>query len=289
MLLFERSIAGLVGYRKVFFASEAQLAELVRNLRPFSILRAFSSAVLSNSIHTVVQSRGKTALVDLSKGPKVIYASMHPNCRYKIRRAGKMRNSIDIAMNTEAARQDFLTLNSAFARSKGMPSLTARRFNEYHPRADVFVLYFEGRPTCGRLTLRDEQSRTALMMFSPTCRLDQGADTITIGLLNRYLYWHEIKTYLVAGFEKYDFGGAGGTIPSLTQFKLSFGAQPSTVNYAVYAGSARLAWKLAHSWYQACRDRRRDVNRSPWGEMFRACCRIRNGGSVVDRVFRDIG
>jgi hypothetical protein len=42
VLLFERSIAGLVSYRKVFFASEAQLAELVRNLPLFGILRAFS-------------------------------------------------------------------------------------------------------------------------------------------------------------------------------------------------------------------------------------------------------
>jgi hypothetical protein len=191
-----------------------------------------------------------------------------------------MHNRIDIAMNTDAARRDFLTLNNAFARSKGMLRLTARRFNEYHPRADVFMLYFDGRATCGRLVLRDEERRTALMMFSPTCRLDQGADTITIGLLNRYLYWHEMKTYQAAGFEKYDFGGAGGAIPSLTEFKLSFGAQLSTVNYAMYAGTARLAWKLAHSLYQVWRDRRLDVNRSS-GEMVRAQMQISSGSDPM--------
>jgi len=36
---------------------------------------------------------------------------------------------------------------------------------KYLPHADVFMLYFEGQPTCGRLVLRDEESRRALMLL----------------------------------------------------------------------------------------------------------------------------
>jgi len=251
MVVFERQIARLVRYRKVFFPSGEQLAGLVRNLRTFDVLRVFSSpTVFSNGIRPISENVLRTIFVDLCKGQEAIYAGMHTNCRYKVRRAEKMSDRIDIVMNTEAARSDFLALYKDFARSKGqIPVLKPQRFSEYLPHADVFMLYFEGQPTCGRLVLRDEESRSAMMLYSGTRRLDEGADTITVGLLNRYLYWHEMKTYQAAGMKKYDFGGAGTMNPQLTQFKLSFGGDFLTYHYCVYTGTARIAWGLAHSLY----------------------------------------
>src|SRR5207253_1283661 len=112
MLLFERQIAGLIGYRKAFFASEMQLTELVHTLRPFQILRSFAgAAIVSNGTRPVVQNREKTALVDLTKGQGAIYARMHTNCRYKVRRAEKLSDRIEICENTEEVRRDFLTLH----------------------------------------------------------------------------------------------------------------------------------------------------------------------------------
>ncbi len=152
-------------------------------------------------------------------------------------------------MNTEAARRDFLAFYNAFARGKGkMPLLKPRRFNEYLPHADVFMLYFEDQPTCGRLVLRDEESRTALMLYSGTRRFDGDADTITVGLLNRYLHWYEMKTYQVAGMEKYDFGGPRRPIPPVAHFKLSFGGQPYMRLCRLY-GSGGLPWRIAHDAY----------------------------------------
>jgi hypothetical protein len=149
-------------------------------------------------------------------------------------------------MNSEGARSDFFALHDAFARAKRkVPLLKRQRFNEYLRHADVFVLYFDGQPTCGRLVLRDVESGTALMLCSGTKRLEGGTDTITIGLLNRYLHWHEMKVYQAAGMRTYDFGGAASAQPSLTQFKRSFGAQLITYHYGLYARTERMVWALA--------------------------------------------
>jgi hypothetical protein len=252
MLIFERPIAGMIRYRRVFFPRQDQLVELVKHLQPFDVVRVFfaAPAVCSSGVRPIALGEGQTTFVDLAKGHDAIFAGMHANCRYKIMRAHKMRNRIDIVMNTDAACSDFLALYNRFVRAKRtMPVLTAKRFNEYLPHADVFMLYFDGQPTCGRLVLRDMESRIALMQHSATRRLDKGADTITVGLLNRYLHWHEMETYQAACMEKYDFGGAGSANPSVTQFKRSFGGNLTTYDYGFYAGTARMAWALAHSLY----------------------------------------
>jgi hypothetical protein len=251
MLIFERPIAGMIRYRRVFFPRHDQLIQLVEQLRAFDLLRVFSDHPASPStIRPIARGKGLTTFVDLSKGQDAIYAGMHMNCRYKVRRAHKMRDRIDIVINTEMARSDFLALYNGFVRAKRkMPVLTSQRLNEYLPHADVFMLYFDGQPTCGRLVLRDLESRIALMLHSATKRLDPGADTITVGLLNRYLHWHEMKTYEAAGMEKYDFGGAGSATPSVTHFKRSFGGRLITFDYGFYAGTARTAWRFAHSLY----------------------------------------
>ena len=251
MLILERRIARVIRYRRVFFPRNDQLVELVKHLRPFDVVRVFFAPAASlNGVRPIDTAERETTFVDLSKGLDAIYDGMHTNCRYKIRRAHKMRGRIEIVMNTEVARSDFLNLYNNFVRAKrGLRNLTSRRLNEYLPQADVFMLYFDGQPACGRLVLRDMDSRTALLMYSGTRRLDEGVDTITIGLLNRYLHWHEMKTYHAAGMEKYDFGGAGSAHPSVTQFKRSFGGHMSTYHYALYAGTPRIAWELAHSLY----------------------------------------
>jgi hypothetical protein len=161
-----------------------------------------------------------------------------------------MRDRFEIVMNTDTARADFLSLYNGFARRNGkLPPLKPQRLNEYLPHADVFMLYWEDQPTCGRLVLRDEESRTALMMYSGTRRLEHGAHTKTVGLLNRYLHWHEIKTYRAAGMEEYNFGGVGPRTPSINDFKMSFGAQLRPTSLYLYAGSGRPFWKVVHSLY----------------------------------------
>ena len=250
MVVFERRLGGVVRYRKVFLARADQLAELVRDLGPFDILRAFWQLDAPHGVYPIFRTQTESTYVDLSKGEQAIYAGMHTNCRYKVRRAEKMRDRIEIVMNTEAARIDFLNFYNAFVRNKGkMQLLKAHRFEEYLPHSDVFMLYFDGRPTCGRLVLRDEESRTALMLYSGTRRFEEGADTITVGLLNRYLHWQEMKIYQAAGMEKYDFGGIGGIYRSITNFKLSFGGRYVASNYLLCAGAAPGVWKLAHGLY----------------------------------------
>jgi hypothetical protein len=251
MLLLERRIAGLFRYRRVFYPRHDQLVRLLKHLGRFDVVRVFSDRTASSSgVRPIAQGQGQTTVVDLSLSQDAVYAGMHSNCRYKIRRADKLRDRIDIVMNTATACSDFFALYNSGARARSkIPHLTPQRLNEYLPHADVFTLYFDGQPTCGRLVLRDVESRTVLMMHSATRRFEEGADTITVGLLNRYLYWHEMKTYQAAGIEKYDFGGAGSANPSATQFKQSFGGHLTIYHYSVYAGRAPIAWELAHALY----------------------------------------
>jgi hypothetical protein len=251
MIIIERRIAKVVRYRRVYFPTQAQLSELVSNLRPWDLLRVFwAAATPSQGTRPVVQRQQKTIFVDLSKGSDGIYRGLHKNCRYKVRRAEKMRDRFRIAVNTEAARNDFVPFYNKFAHKKGdVPILTPYQFEEFLRYADTFMLYLDGHPSCGRMVLRDNEAHTALLMYSATSRFDEGADTITIGLLNRYLYWHEMKMYEAAGLEKYDFGGAGDVQSSLAHFKLSFGGQLSDVNYCFYAVGAPIFWKLMHSFY----------------------------------------
>jgi hypothetical protein len=192
---------------------------------------------------------------------------MHTACRYDVRRAEKMRDRFEIVMNTEAARADFLALYNTFVRKKGdLPQLKLHRFNEYFPHADVFVLYFEDRPTCGRLVLRDTESRTALMLYSATRRLEQGVNTQTVGALNRYLHWYEMTTYQAAGLAKYDFGGLGAN-PSLSNFKKSFGGDVVWTGYALYTGAARTAWWLLHAAYIRWTGESKNQPKSTWGHI----------------------
>ena len=253
MVVFERHLMKIIRYRKVFFPTSEQLADLTHDLAPSGLVRVFFDPAQS-AIKTcpVLRGRGETTVVDLSKGEDAIYAGMHANCRYKMRRAEKMGERVQIAMNTDSARLDLLALYNGFARNKsGVPLLKAKRFAEYLPHADIFALYFDGEPWCVRLVLRDEEAGRALMLYSGTRRLKKGTDTITCGLLNRYLHWHEMKIYQAAGMEKYDFGGIGPKNPPLTQFKLSFGGKLVMFDYALYAGAAWLSWRIANSLYNA--------------------------------------
>jgi hypothetical protein len=249
MIVLERSIGRVVRYRRVYLSSRVQLNDLVASLRPLDLLRAFCpEEVVSDVIPPVFHIQRMTTFVDLSRGQDAICAGMHTNCRYKVRRAAKLQSCFEIIMNTEQARADFLTLYNSFAQRKGrLRKLVPARFNEYMPHTDVFMLYFRGRPTCGRLVLRDEQSGTALMLYSATSRLEEDAETATIGLLNRYLHWHEMTSYQAAGMKRYDFGGVDNSYPSVNRFKLSFGGDTRTFNYCAYAGSARIFWRMAHS------------------------------------------
>jgi hypothetical protein len=249
MVILERSIARIIRYRRIFFPKYDQLNQLTEGLAPFDLVRVFYCPDSESRVRPIAHGSGQSLFVDLSARQEEIYSGLHPSCRYKVRRAEKMQQRIEIAMNTEPARADFLVLFNDFVRAKReIPVLTQQRLEEYFSCADIFVLYFDGRATCGRLLLRDAESSTALMLYSATRRLDDGADTITIGLLNRYLHWHEMKTYQDAGIEKYDFGGASAS-RSVLEFKRSFGARSRTYNYCVYAGSPRMAWGLAHALY----------------------------------------
>jgi GNAT acetyltransferase-like protein len=261
MIVFERRLGGMIRYRKVFLARSDQLQQLVTDMGPLDIMRVFwHLGNVSNEIPAVFQDEGTSTYVDLCKPPEAILADMRTNCRYDVRRAEKMHERFEIVMNSESARADFLILYNRFASDKTkirgagvlerIPPLKPHRFDEYLSHADVFMLYFEGEPTCGHLVLRDEDSRTALLLNAATRRLEPGAATQMVGSLNRYLHWHEMKVYRAAGMEKYDFGGTGSVNRGVTNFKMSFGGSSITIKYFVYVGAAPGFWRLAHSLYR---------------------------------------
>ena len=57
MLVFERTIAGVIRYRRVFFPRYDQLIELVKDLRASDVVRVFSApAIYSNKVRPIVRS-----------------------------------------------------------------------------------------------------------------------------------------------------------------------------------------------------------------------------------------
>ena len=78
----ERVVAGIVRYRRVYLPSEAQLTELVNDLAPFDLVRAFwPAAIVSHHVRPVAQGETKTTVIDLSKGLETVWARIHSSCR----------------------------------------------------------------------------------------------------------------------------------------------------------------------------------------------------------------
>jgi hypothetical protein len=247
MVVLERRLFGAFRYRKAYFPTAEAIVELTAALAPNDILRFYHAGdTLPQTKYLVERSPFSTVIVDMRRSVDALLAAMdRRGCRRPLRRAGRMLERVRIADGGEAAIADFLELYNGFARAKGrVQRLSERSLRRYLGISDLRVLYLDGRPLCGHVTLCDLDSRRAVGVFTANRRLESAQDAVLCGGLNRHLHWHEMQLYRGRGIEWYDFGGIGHEAPrraKFNQFRLSFGGAIVTGNRYTFSGAGALA------------------------------------------------
>lgn len=193
-----------------------------------------------------------TILLNLEHDLDKLFSEASSTCRRQIRKIDRIFKQTEIRCNDSAAQADFLKLYNGFvAHSRHSETLSRARLDVLRPTTDVFVAYFEGRPLCGHVFIRDEAVRRVGLLLSASTRLE-GEDTpIFVGSINRWLHWHEIQLYKSQGMLVYDLGGAGTDTPreaGIARFKRSFGGKEVLEhNYIVAKPVARIAIALFYA------------------------------------------
>lgn len=187
--------------------------------------------------------------VDLRCNVGKLFGDMDRTCRYQVKKAERIRDRIEVRRNTSTANRHFLELhNSLAALKRHTETLSERRLAAIEPFADVIVAYFEGRPVCSHVMLRDEGLRRVGLIWSASTRLNGEEMPSLVSSINRWLHWDEMCRYKAEGMHVYDFGNTGTQTSSqaaVTRFKLSFGgARVNEHNYLITRSVGRVALKL---------------------------------------------
>jgi hypothetical protein len=257
MVTIERRVHRLLRYRKFWFPSRAQAAEISKCLRPDDVVRLFAvSPALDAVPHLVEQYKLATLWIDLSVGTDAVLNGMDKkSCRYEIRRAEKMLSRVAIETNSEKSNSDFLTVYNNFNCAKGLPQLRADWIQENSAHCETFVLYLDGEALCGHLLLKDQETSIVRLIYSGSRRLESPEHAAACGALNRYLHWLEMQRYSAQGFKTFDFGGLGHPQESISRFKLSFGGSILTQHFYLLSGMQWVA-KLGQFVYRGILRRR---------------------------------
>jgi hypothetical protein len=236
MVTIERRVHRFMRYRKFWFPSRSQAAEIGESLRANDVARFFAvSPALDNPPHLVERYLMPTLWIDLSAGPDAMLAGMKKkSCRNMIHRAEKMLDRVAIEVGSERSDRDFLRVYNEFTRAKHLPPLSSRWIPENAGHSETLVLYLDGKALCGHLVLLDPETGIVRPLYSGSRRLESPEEAAACGLLNRYLHWHEMQRYGNQGFATFDFGGLGQA--STARFKLSFGGIVLPQHYYLLSG-----------------------------------------------------
>jgi hypothetical protein len=155
-------------------------------------------------------SNKHTLAVDLTRTSEQLLAEMHPDTRYKIRRA-QARDALDFqspACPDEAQLQAFHAFFARFASDKRLPA--------------VSLQYLRAANTAGALRLSGMAHQGEALVWHTHLVIGQrarlwhsasqyrGQDTPRrnlIGRANRLLHWLEMQSFRASGATLYDFGG----------------------------------------------------------------------------------
>ncbi len=187
-----------------------------------------------------------TILLDLGRDIDQLFSEASSTCRRQIRKIDRISNQAEVQRNDSSAYLDFLRLyNNFVAEGRHGEQLSRSRLDALKPFTDVFVAYFEGRPLCGHVFIRDRALGRVGLLLSASTRLRGEDAPIFVGSMNRWLHWHEIQLYKSEGMLVYDLGGAGTDTPrqaGIARFKQSFGGrQVLEHNYIAARPIARMA------------------------------------------------
>jgi hypothetical protein len=188
-----------------------------------------------------------TPLIDLTCTEEDLWQKLEAkSCRYEIRKAQKMDCVISVNEDQEAAR---ILINDSIRRGKYRDELSETAWQALLPDHDIFMCRWQGSPVVVHVLLRDFPGRARLLLSGTEDRSHERFRGI-LGPANRLLHWQELLAYKAKGFSFYDFGGCvldkEASEYSITQFKLSFGAEIKTEPhlYLAKAPSLRAFLKL---------------------------------------------
>lgn len=169
----------------------------------------------------------ETLLLDLTREIDDLFKDGNQTGRYLVRKAERIRDRIEVRRNDEIAYRDFVAIYNDFVKAKKhTEQISETRLDALKGLSDVFVTYFEGRPVCGHVMIRDGNLKRVGLLWSASTRLKGEEAPALVASLNRWLHWYEMRLYKSEGFQVYDFGGIGEHTPdiaAITRFKLSFG------------------------------------------------------------------
>lgn len=243
VITIDRSIAGVLPYKMIFFPPDDLLHDIVAQLSAPRLARLFwATAEAAATPKILRRQRNATVCIALNAPLDEIMKGVSKSGRYHIRQAEKLAGQIRIARNEPKFAADFLPLYNDFARSKPEVSpISDKILKRFQAHADYFLAYFDEQPMCGHMLFRDRTIGRARLLYSANRRLEHPETARICGILNRFLHWTEICAYRAEGFETYDFGGIrDDQSDGITRFKMSFGGQVIDEYTYWCAGSPKL-------------------------------------------------
>jgi hypothetical protein len=191
------------------------------------------------SLRQVAQSYAQsdifaTMVIDLGRTTDDIFAAMHKDCRYQLRRAMKEEFTCEI-IEPDALRRapglirEFIRFYDAFSRARGQ-----QRLDENYLRrlAEAGLLWFsvarhQGQPLAWH-SLVVHGGRARMLYGSRDHRSNSPQHEKQVSNANRWLVWQNITAFHALGQRWFDLGGwyAGSTDTQLlgvNKFKESFG------------------------------------------------------------------
>jgi lipid II:glycine glycyltransferase (peptidoglycan interpeptide bridge formation enzyme) len=246
---------------EMFYPRLEEVAKLADNLAMNQIVYMRQLPVrVSKCQFSAMYVPFNTSLVDLTRDESTLFGGMNRTCRYQVRKADRLSHRIEVRRNDAIAYRDFHILYNDFvALKRHSEKLSAHRLDAFKSVSDVFVAYFDGRPICGHLILRDERLKRVGLLLAASTRLKGDDPTILISSLHRWLHWYEMRWFKSQGMEIYDLGGLGEDTPekaAIAYFKRSFGGIQVLEHNCVLARAAGRAAVRFFYFFRKIRARR---------------------------------
>jgi hypothetical protein len=163
--------------------------------------------------------RRYTLLIDLTLGEEGLLSGMRSTWRRHIKQA----EALGAEFQTGVSKDEFVSFFNHFAEQKGL--------SPFDPREDLLFtrMQLDGTTYTFHAYSRDVQKGWVRLRHSSSIRLDEGADTERVALVNKRHHYLDFLFFAGLGYRSYDFGGCQGPnapkASPLHFFKTGFGGQ----------------------------------------------------------------
>jgi lipid II:glycine glycyltransferase (peptidoglycan interpeptide bridge formation enzyme) len=171
----------------------------------------------------------RNAIIDLKKGPELLWNNMSNKCRSDIKRSERDGITIHVNENFE----EFIKLNSEFRKAKNLPPIFRPYLKPPLPNfCALFTAKHQDEVIVGILFVKDNKEMYGMLGASKRLQVSKN-DTALISRANRRLWWEAMRWGSEQGLLTIDMGSfpAKGTDPEqegVSEFKRRLGAEAVT-------------------------------------------------------------